>query len=161
MLGNQRFNDKADGRPLTMADRLTPEQRSRHMAKIRGKDTGPEMRVRSAAHALGLRFRLHRRDLPGTPDLVFPKRNIALLVHGCFWHRHGGCKKAYNPKSRVSFWEKKFAENVSRDARNQEALAAAGWTPVVIWECETDNPKRLTEILRERVMRPASPAPGR
>lgn len=144
-----------------MADRLTPEERSRNMARIRGKDTRPELRVRSAAHALGLRFRLHRRDLPATPDLVFPKRRIALLVHGCFWHRHEGCRKAYTPKSRVPFWENKFAENVARDARKQAALAEDGWTPVVIWECETDDPTQLTEILRERVMRPASPAPDR
>ena len=91
-----------------MADRLTPEARSRNMAQIRSRDTGPELRVRRAAHALGLRFRLHRRDLPGTPDLVFPGRRIALFVHGCFWHRHTGCRLAYTPKSRIEVGQAKF-----------------------------------------------------
>ncbi|MFV0409489.1 MAG: very short patch repair endonuclease, partial [Paracoccus sp. (in: a-proteobacteria)] len=87
------------------------------MAKIRGRDTKPELRVRRAAHALGLRFRLQRRDLPGTPDLVFPGRRIAMFVHGCFWHRHPDCRFAYTPKSRVAFWQAKFDGNVARDQR--------------------------------------------
>lgn len=131
------------------------------MARIRGKDTGPELRVRKVAHALGLRFRLHRRDLEGTPDLVFPRYRIAVFVNGCFWHRHEGCGKAYTPKSRLPFWKKKFAENVERDARKHAALAASGWRPVVIWECETMNVDRLAAIIDERIRRPASPAPDR
>lgn len=144
-----------------MVDSLTPEARSRNMAKIRGRDTGPEMLVRRAAHALGLRFRLHRRDLPGTPDLVFPGRRIALFVHGCFWHRHPGCRMAYSPKSRVDFWQTKFDGNVERDARKQRELAEAGWTAVVIWECETRDQARLAGIIRERIMQPPAPPPDR
>ena len=141
-----------------MADTLTPEARSRNMARIRSRDTGPEMLVRRAAHALGLRFRLHRKDLPGTPDLVFPRRRVALLVHGCFWHRHSGCRMAYSPKSRTEFWEAKFSGNVERDARKLEELIAAGWRSVIIWECETRDQQRLSEIIRERVMQlPAPP----
>src|SRR6056297_4136709 len=126
-----------------MTDRLSPTERSRNMSRIRGKHTGPEMRVRRAAHALGLRFRLHRQDLPGTPDLVFPKLRVALFVNGCFWHRHEGCSKAYSPKSNEDFWRAKFAANVERDARKAAALEAAGWMPVVIWECETADPDAL------------------
>ncbi len=144
-----------------MTDSLTPEARSRNMAKIRGKDTGPELLVRRAAHALGLRFRLHRRDLPGTPDLVFPARRIALFVNGCFWHRHPGCRFAYMPKSRAWFWQAKFDGNVARDARKQEELAARGWTVVTIWECETRDQDRLRGIIRERVMLPPAPPPDR
>lgn len=135
-----------------MVDSLTPEARSRNMANIRGKDTGPELLVRRAAHALGLRFRLHRRDLPGTPDLVFPRRRIALFVHGCFWHRHSGCRFASTPKSRIEFWKAKFDGNVTRDARQQEELAAQGWNALVIWGCETRDQDSLLEIIRERVI---------
>lgn len=144
-----------------MVDSLTPEARSLNMAKIRGKDTGPELLVRRAAHALGLRFRLHRRDLPGTPDLVFPGRRIALFVHGCFWHRHPGCRFAYTPKSRIEFWQTKFDANVARDARKLAELSEAGWTAVTIWECETRDQNRLREIIRERVMHPPAPPPDR
>lgn len=144
-----------------MADSLTPEARSRNMAKIKGKDTGPELLVRRAAHALGLRFRLHRRDLPGTPDLAFPGRRVALFVHGCFWHRHEGCRMAYTPKSRVEFWQTKFNGNVARDVRKQAELDARGWTVVVIWECETRDQDALREIIRQRVMQQPAPAPDR
>lgn len=144
-----------------MVDTLTPEARSQNMAKIKGRDTGPELMVRRAAHALGLRFRLHRRDLPGTPDLVFPGRRIALFVHGCFWHRHPGCRMAYMPKSRVEFWQAKFDGNVERDARKQRQLAAVGWKPVVIWECEARDPDQLYEIIKWRIMQPPAPRPDR
>lgn len=144
-----------------MADRLTPEARSENMARIRSRDTGPEMRVRRAAHALGLRFRLQRRDLPGTPDMVFPGRRIALFVHGCFWHRHPGCRFAYEPKSRIEFWQAKFGANVARDAGALDALVAAGWRPVVIWECETRDQAGLSEIIRERIMRQPAQPPDR
>lgn len=120
--------------------------RSAQMALVRGRDTKPEMRVRKALHAAGLRYRLHDRRLPGVPDLVFPSRRIILFVHGCFWHRHPGCAAARLPKSRLDFWEPKLAGNVERDKRNRAALEAAGWEVMVIWECETRNPQRLAAL---------------
>lgn len=115
------------------------------MSRVKPKDTLPEMRVRKIAHALGYRFRLHRRDLPGQPDLVFPRLKLVLFVHGCFWHRHLGCKKASTPKSKVEFWEKKFARNTARDAENIAALRQLGWQVNIIWECETKNSAKLRE----------------
>lgn len=129
-------------------DNLTSAQRSMHMARIRGRDTGPEMVVRRAAHALGLRFRLHRQDLPGSPDLVFPRRRRALFVHGCYWHRHPGCRLAYVPKSNIDFWQKKFDRNVERDIETLAALKAIGWQADVIWECETRRPDTIPGRLR-------------
>lgn len=129
------------------ADIVTPEHRSKIMSMIKGKNTKPEMLVRSACHELGLRFRLHRKDLPGKPDLVFPKHRLCILVHGCFWHRHLGCKYAYTPKSRLEFWLPKLARNVERDLDAQRALIALGWRVVIIWECQTKNREDLrTEI---------------
>lgn len=125
---------------------VTPE-RSANMAKVRGKNTKPEMAVRRAAHALGLRFRLHRRDLAGTPDLVFPKRKIALFVHGCFWHRHEGCSKSSMPKTRAAFWQAKFDRNMARDGRAAEVLQATGWTVATVWECETRDRAALIRQL--------------
>ena len=122
-----------------MADRLTPLKRSALMAKIKSKDTGPELRVRRVAHALGYRFRLHRKDLPGRPDLVFPRLRKAIMVHGCFWHRHPGCKQASKPKSRVDFWQAKFLRNMARDADALMALEILGWDVLVVWECETEG----------------------
>ena len=115
------------------------------MARIKGKDTKPEMAVRRAAHALGYRFRLHRRDLPGSPDLVFVGRRKVIFVHGCFWHRHGGCRFAAEPKSNQEFWEAKFQNNLVRDERAMTDLVAGGWDPLVVWECETLNAKMLNE----------------
>ena len=109
------------------------------MARIRGSDTAPELAVRRIAHRRGLRFRLHRKDLPGRPDLVFPKHRLAVFVHGCFWHRHEGCRHATTPKSRVVFWTEKFTMNIARDARQEAALKELGWRVLVIWECETRN----------------------
>jgi len=119
------------------------------MARIRGKDTKPELIVRRLAHALGYRFRLHRRDLPGSPDLVFPSRRKIVFVHGCFWHRHPGCKKTTTPSTRHDFWQKKFDQNVERDIRKEVQLIAAGWDVLVVWECETRDAARLTSTLRE------------
>ncbi len=119
-----------------MVDRLSPEARSRNMARISGKDTSPEMTIRRLLHTMGYRYRLHARSLPGKPDLVFPSRRKAIFVHGCFWHRHQGCRYAYRPKSRTDFWDRKFAQNVERDARNLRALADGGWQALVIWQCE-------------------------
>jgi len=114
---------------------------------IKGKDTKPEMAVRSVCHEMGLRYRLHRKDLPGTPDLVFPKHQLCIFVHGCFWHRHPGCKYAYTPKSRLDFWLTKFTRNVQRDLTVQEALQALGWKVVIVWECHTKD----REILRNEI----------
>lgn len=109
------------------------------MAGIRTRDTAPELSVRRIAHRMGLRFRLHRKDLPGRPDLVFSRHRLAVFVHGCFWHQHDGCRFAHVPKSRVAFWVDKFAKNVARDRRNIESLRELGWRVGVIWECETGN----------------------
>lgn len=135
-----------------MVDSLTPEERSRHMARIRDRDTQPELQVRRVAHAMGLRYRLYRRDLPGTPDLVFPRWRRAVFVHGCFWHRHLGCSKTTTPKTRADFWEEKFRANQARDARKFAGLQAAGWRPVVIWECETRDAEALSRIIAMRVI---------
>lgn len=109
--------------------------RSYNMSRIRGKDTKPELRVRRALHALGLRFRLHRRDLPGTPDIVLPRWKAVIDVRGCFWHRHPGCKYATTPVSNAAFWEDKFATNVARDKRTGERLDRLGWRTAIVWEC--------------------------
>jgi DNA mismatch endonuclease, patch repair protein len=101
-------------------------------------------------HRLGLRFRLHRRDLPGTPDIVLPGRKLAVLVHGCFWHRHAGCPFAYTPKTRVEFWKAKFERNVARDQEVQQALTDLGWRVCVVWECETGDGAALEAALRRR-----------
>lgn len=137
-------------------DILTRQQRSTVMSRIRGKNTVPEMVVRRAAHSLGLRFRLHRKDLPGSPDLVFPGRRKALFVHGCFWHRHSGCRLAYTPKSNASFWEAKFGSNIVRDARVMDELRAAGWAPLIIWECETRRPGEVVSRLNDLLMMEAA-----
>lgn len=121
--------------------------RSRLMAAVRSKDTKPELAVRRVAHALGLRFRLHRRDLPGTPDLVFPSRRKAVFVHGCFWHRHSGCRRTTTPKTRREFWMSKFEKNVSRDRENVAKLRSMGWGVLIIWECETNNVETISELL--------------
>ena len=128
-------------------DHLDPIQRSANMAKVRGKDTGPEIAVRRAAHGLGLRFRLHRSDLPGRPDLVFPKHRLAVFVHGCFWHRHPGCARSTVPSTRVDFWDAKFRATVERDARQQQLLALAGWQVVILWECEIKDAEALKNTL--------------
>ena len=137
-----------------MADYLTSEARSALMSRIRGKDTKPEMTVRKIVHALGYRYRLHCRDLPGTPDLVFRRIRKIIFVHGCFWHRHRGCPQAYTPKSREYFWREKFRMNKLRDRRHLGQLTREGWDVLVIWECElasvTTATKRITSFLRRR-----------
>lgn len=133
------------------ADVVTPEQRSRNMSKIKGKNTKPEMIVRSMCHELGLRYRLHRKDLPGTPDLVFPKHRLCLFVHGCFWHRHPGCKYAYTPKSKLDFWLPKLAKNVERDINAQRALEVSGWRVSIIWECQTKNRDTLRTDIQKLI----------
>ena len=118
-----------------MADVVTPEVRSRMMSGIRGKDTKPEMLLRRSLHALGLRYRLHVADLPGKPDLVFPRFKAVVFVNGCFWHRHAGCRYATTPATRRDFWERKFAANVARDEANQHRLLENGWRVLIVWEC--------------------------
>lgn len=120
------------------------------MSRIRGKDTGPEMLVRSILHAMGYRFRVHYNSLPGRPDIVLPKYRVALFVHGCFWHRHG-CKFSYTPKSRIEFWQTKFDQNVKRDRKALRALRSLGWKVGIVWECEaksqTHIEKRIAKLL--------------
>ena len=112
------------------------EQRSRNMSAIKSKNTKPEIAVRKLLHAMGFRFRLHRKDLPGSPDIVLPKYKTVIFVHGCFWHRHENCKYASTPKTRQEFWNKKFNENINRDKINQENLSSKGWKIIIVWECE-------------------------
>ena len=131
-----------------MVDNLSPEERSRLMSRVRGKNTKPEMIVRQLAHRLGFRFRLHRRDLPGSPDLVFPGRKKVIFVHGCYWHRHN-CKKATTPKTNVDFWNKKFDDNIMRDNKNLSDLAELGWETMVVWQCEAEKPDNLADRLIE------------
>lgn len=128
-------------------DVVSAAERSVLMAGIRNRDTGPELTVRRVAHRLGYRFRIHRRDLPGTPDLVFPGRRKVVFVHGCFWHRHTNCRLAYEPKSNVEFWQEKFRANVARDQRVSSALQAEGWSNLTIWECEVRDPIGLAQKL--------------
>ena len=125
-----------------MTDILTPSQRSELMSRIRGVDTRPELLVRRRLHALGYRFRVHARGLPGRPDLVFTRRRAVVFVHGCFWHRHG-CRRTYVPKSRRQFWQDKFAQNQARDERNRTLLLRDGWRVFVAWECEIDSDEML------------------
>ncbi|WP_255341784.1 very short patch repair endonuclease [Jiella marina] len=133
-----------------MVDTLAPSQRSERMSRVRGKNTKPELYVRRLLHGMGYRYRLHRRDLPGNPDIVFGKRRKAIFVHGCFWHRHPdpGCRLTRTPKSRLEFWEPKFAANVARDARHQAALEAMGWKVLVVWECELVDKEQVKNELR-------------
>ena len=141
-----------------MTDIVDSKRRSELMAGIRGSDTAPELAVRRIAHRMGLRFRLHRKDLPGRPDLVFPRHRLVVFVHGCFWHRHEGCRYASTPKSRIAFWTEKFAANVARDARQEAALRAVDWRVLVIWECETRHKaaveRRLASLTRREESAP-------
>lgn len=131
-----------------MADTITAEQRSRVMALIRSRDTGPEMIVRRLCHALGFRYRIHVRSLPGIPDLVFPGRKKVIFVHGCFWHRHSCRRGKSMPKSRVEFWQEKFNKNQERDKKFRRILRREGWQVLVIWKCQLKNTKRLRRRLR-------------
>ena len=141
-----------------MTDIMDSKRRSDLMAGIRNRDTAPELAVRRIAHRMGLRFRLHRKDLPGRPDLVFPKYRLAVFVHGCFWHRHEGCRHASTPKSRIAFWTEKFAANVERDARQEATLRALGWRVLVIWQCETTDKaaveRRLAALIQGETTAP-------
>ncbi len=131
-----------------MADKLSAEKRSWNMSRIKGRDTKPEIAVRSLLHGMGYRFRLQRKDLPGKPDIVLPKYKMAIFVHGCFWHAHG-CKDSGIPKTNTEFWQKKLADNVQRDARKQQELQDSGWHVLVIWECQLKHPLELAKLLQE------------
>lgn len=148
-----------------MMDRISKEHRSWNMSRIRGRDTKPERVVRSLLHRIGYRFRLHRKDLPGRPDIVLPKYRTVIFVHGCFWHRHPNCPLAYTPRSRVAFWRSKFAANVHRDRRTSRALRQLGWSVVTVWECHLRNPHkmrdRLDRILSKRRRSDILPHSGR
>ena len=119
-----------------MTDIYSKEKRSALMAKVRAKNTRPERTVRSWLHRQGYRFRLHRQDLPGKPDIVLPKYQAVIFVHGCFWHRHQGCRKASTPTTNASMWAEKFRQNIDRDQRKQQELEQLGWRVIVLWQCE-------------------------
>lgn len=131
-------------------DILTREKRSWNMSRIRSKDTAPEMIVRSFLYKGGFRFQLHSKKLPGKPDILLPKYKTALFVHGCFWHRHKGCRYAYSPKSRKAFWKAKFKDNINRFLKVKKELEKAGWRVVVIWECQIiqSNLQKLAKVLK-------------
>ncbi|MCW2349168.1 very short patch repair endonuclease [Sphingobium sp. B12D2B] len=133
-----------------MTDTLSPDARAERMSRVRGRNTGPEMVVRRLLHGMGYRYRLHAKELPGRPDIVFRKRRIAIFVHGCFWHRHPdpNCKLARLPKSRLDFWLSKPEGNRARDLANVEKLEAAGWRVLLVWECELGNKEQLRNTLR-------------
>ena len=128
-------------------DRISREHRSWNMSRIKSGNTKPEIVVRSLLHKLGYRFRLHRKDLPGKPDIVLPRYNSVVFVHGCFWHRHNGCKKATVPKTKNIFWREKFKGNIERDIKVQEELQSMGWKILIIWECETSDIGSVTKII--------------
>jgi DNA mismatch endonuclease, patch repair protein len=131
----------------SMTDKLTEEKRSWNMSRIKGKDTKPELLVRSYLHKKGFRFTLHNSKLPGKPDICLPKYKTVIFVHGCFWHRHKGCKFATTPKSKIEFWKDKFEKNIIRDRKNTNLLKNLKWRVIVIWECEITNETKLKKKL--------------
>lgn len=132
----------------TRLDDVEPIRR-RIMSSVGQRDTGPEMSVRRLLHSMNYRYKLHRKDLPGRPDIVFGSRKKVIFVHGCFWHRHPGCSKATSPKTRAEFWSEKFNRNVERDREVERRLADLGWECLVVWECETRSPNALARKLRD------------
>lgn len=138
-----------------MADSVSPEVRSRIMAQVKSKGMKPEMRVRRLIHGLGYRYRLHRADLPGKPDLVFPSRQKVVFVNGCFWHRHEGCDRVRIPATNRDYWVAKLERNQARDARNIALLEETGWTVLIVWECQLQDISATTERLLAFLGRPA------
>jgi DNA mismatch endonuclease (patch repair protein) len=138
-----------------MTDVFDTEKRSAVMRAVKSRDTAPELKVRRAAHALGLRFRLGRSDLPGKPDLVFPSRRVALFVHGCFWHGHDCPRGARMPQNNRAYWQAKIARNVARDKASLANLRKLGWKPAVIWECEAKDAENLVRLITRRIGKPA------
>lgn len=144
-----------------MVDFLSPPERSERMSRIRSSNTSPERAISKALHALGFRFRLHRKDLPGKLDIVLPRYKAVVFVHGCFWHRHNDCKVASTPKSNTPFWIEKFDRNVARDSRSRDLLEERGWKVIVVWECELAYGRKAAESVM-RVARQICPEdPGR
>lgn len=131
-------------------DTLTPQERSERMSRVRSQDTKPEMIVRRLVHSMGFRYRLHRKDLPGKPDLVFPRLQKAIFVHGCFWHLHpdSGCPFARLPKSRLDFWLPKLEANRARDIKTVETLSKTGWSVLTVWECQLKDKTELQKRIR-------------
>jgi DNA mismatch endonuclease (patch repair protein) len=144
-------------------DIVSKEKRASMMAAVRQKNTRPEILLRQALHRSGLRFRLHRRDLPGTPDIVFPARRAVIFVHGCFWHRHAGCRRATLPATKTEFWIDKFSKNVERDLKAQTALKKMGWKVIIVWECQllTSEGARSLAKSFSRILRKKSSSSGR
>lgn len=134
-------------------DKLSPEKRSEVMGRVKGKNTTPELRVRSILHRMGFRFRLHRNDLPGNPDIVLPKYRLCIFVNGCFWHQHSGCRRATIPSSNVDFWRTKFRRTKERDHQNITALSSLGWHTLIVWECETNDVSQLRHVLVDMLTR--------
>ena len=130
-----------------MTDIFTKEKRSWIMGRIKGRDTKPEILVRSMIHRMGFRYRLHQRDLPGNPDIVLPRHAKVIFVHGCFWHGHKGCTRSKRPATNTEFWNNKLDDNIARDKRVQRKLRRDGWKVIVIWKCETRKPEKLLEKL--------------
>lgn len=134
---------------MSNTDVHSPEIRSYNMSKIRGKNTKPEIRVRSLLHQAGFRFRLHDKSLPGKPDIILPRYKTVIFVNGCFWHRHTGCKYASLPKSKIDFWKNKFDLNMKRDRQVSEELKKMNWRQLIIWECEIKNPDKVQKKIKE------------
>ena len=130
---------------------MSPSERSERMSRIRSSNTAPEVALRRAMHAIGFRFRLHSKGLPGKPDIVLPRHKTVIFVHGCFWHRHSGCKIATTPKTNTEFWVEKFDRNVVRDARTREQLEGLGWRVIVVWECELRSANQVVGAVRRVV----------
>lgn len=136
-----------------MADHLSQDMRSWNMSRIRSKNTKPERKVRSLLHHMGYRFRLHRTDLPGKPDIVLPKHKTAIFVHGCFWHRHDGCSRCTTPGTNKDYWVNKFERNIKNDYKAQVTLKKLGWEVLIIWECEVKNCQTLSQKLHAHLKR--------
>ena len=134
-------------RVIVITDKLSKERRSWNMSRIKNKDTEPEMKVRRVLHKMGIGYRLHRKDLPGKPDIVLKKYNTVIFVHGCYWHQHPGCKNATMPKTNVAFWKNKFEKNKMNDEKKAVMLIEMGWHVEVIWECEVNDPDKLKSKL--------------
>lgn len=142
-------------------DFVTKDKRSKIMASIRGKDTKPEIIVRRALHEMGYRFRIHKKELPGKPDICLPKYRLVIFVHGCFWHHHTKCKDGRIPESNTTFWQGKIERNMSRDKENQSALKKIGWKTAVIWECDAKNPGKLQKRIESLLPAKAANKRGR
>ncbi len=136
-------------------DTFSPEKRSDIMRRVPSVNTIPEIKVRSLLHALGFRFRLHRKDLPGKPDIVLSKHSAVIFVHGCFWHRHPGCLKATTPATNQNYWRPKFKRTVKRDLENQRQLRTSGWNVIIVWECELRDLDILADRLQKEILTPA------